>query len=76
MYVSTAAAVDTLEITAESEAAFYPSTDANFPFNTPLVIRAFDEDGYVVTDGPDANLVRDNWRLNISTCHLCLVCRQ
>lgn len=53
-----AAAVATLEITADSVTNFNPFMDANFPFDTPLVIRALDTGGYVVTDGPDANLVR------------------
>lgn len=52
-----AVAVDTLEFTADSVANFYPSMDANFPFSTPLVIQALDADGFVVTDGLDANLV-------------------
>ena len=61
-----AAAADTIEITAESEAAFYPSMDANFQFDTPLVIQVLDSDGYIVTDGPDANLVRTPLSLSLS----------
>ena len=52
-----AAAVDSLKITNDSVAAFNPSMDANFPFDTPLVVRALDANGVVITDGPDANLV-------------------
>lgn len=55
-----AAAVDTLEITSDSVSAFHASMDANFPFDTPLVVRALDASGEVVTDGPDANLVRSH----------------
>ena len=54
---NTAAAVDTFEITSDSLAAFHASMDANFPFDTPLVVRALDDSGVVITDGPDANLV-------------------
>ena len=50
--------MDTLEISEESVAGFHPSMDANFPFGTPLVVRALDGSGEVITDGPDANLVR------------------
>ena len=42
---------------ADSVSNFHPSMDANFPFDTPLVVRALDAGGYVVTDGPDADLV-------------------
>ena len=47
----------TLEIMADSVSNFHPSMDANFPFDTPLVVRALDAGGYVVTDGPDADIV-------------------
>ena len=67
----TAAAVATLEITADSLANFYPSMDANFPFDTPLVIQAFDADGYVITDGPDANLVSlEKLSISCFQCHI------
>ena len=52
-----AASVNMLEITADSLAAFHPSMDANFPFDTPLIVQALDSSGNIITDGPDANLV-------------------
>lgn len=56
-HFSPATAVDSLDITQDSLDNFHPSMDANFAFNTPLKVEALDASGYVVTDGPDANLV-------------------
>lgn len=53
-------------------AAFGASADANFPFKTPLNIRALDAGGEVITDGPDSILVRRQWGIvDWQSKHLC-----
>ena len=49
--------MNSLEIEATSLSNFLAQADANFPFKTPLHIRAVDNAGRVITDGPDSTLV-------------------
>ena len=46
-----------LEINSDSLTAFYDSHDANFPLNSPLLVQAVDSNGWIITDGPDSELV-------------------
>lgn len=47
-----------LEFNSDSLSAFYDVHDANFPLNTPLHVQAVESNGWIITDGPDSELVR------------------
>ena len=49
--------MNSLEINPDSVAAFHHTHDANFPLNTPLIVQAVDTNGWIITDGPDSELV-------------------